>query len=96
MQISKYRIESKAPRNREAQSCSLSDRLPESPATIICKVAWPLIPITSQDLPASLAQAYVLMELEREGLIYRILANPFISGPVENKIVYKGCQIPPA
>jgi hypothetical protein len=36
------------------------------------------------------------MELEREDLIYRILANPFISGLVENKIVYKGCQIPPA
>lgn len=36
-------------------------------------IAWPLILITSQDLTASLAQAYVLLEPKREVLIYRIL-----------------------
>jgi hypothetical protein len=38
-----------------------------------------------QGLPASLAQAYAFTELEREGLIYRILANRFILGLVEKK-----------
>jgi hypothetical protein len=36
------------------------------------------------------------MALEREGLIYRILADPFISGLVEDsKIVYKGARMLP-
>ena len=53
-----------------------------------------LIPITSHDLSASLAQTYVPVELEREGLIliYRILANPFISGLVEKKHLIKGTR----
>jgi hypothetical protein len=36
------------------------------------------------------------MELESGGLIYRILANPFISGLVEDKIDYKGARMLPA